>query len=264
MFQPAHPLFSSAATLLSRVFPQSPAQSAIAELVTPEDYLQSDAQQSTSQIELNRQELTRLNTYKLPKRRAQWLTGRLCAKRAVSAYCRRYLPHLSVPAENLMHIDNTSTGRPLLTGQIPAELRHLDISISHSGQYAAAVVASTLCGIDLQERSATLARVSDRFCLDEEEEILAKQRGGLDRLWHLTLLWTAKEAAKKSLSSQNMPGFLDLVLQNIDVLADAGLVLHFRRKRSTSPTPDKALRVAAMPCANYALAFCLTEEPPHA
>ena len=208
--------------------------------------------------------MTRLNTYKLPKRRAQWLTGRLCAKKAVSAYCRRYLPHLSVPAENLMHVDNASTGRPLLTGQIPAELRYLDISISHSGQYAAALVASTLCGVDLQERSATLARVSERFCLDEEEKILAKQRGDLDRLWHLTLLWAAKEAAKKALSSQNMPGFLDLVLQNSEDLADAGLVLHFSRARSTSLTPDKPLRVAAMPCANYALAFCLTEENLHA
>ena len=64
---------------------------------------------------------------------------------------------------------------------LPPELQDLDISISHSGDYAIAWPLP-LGGIDIQQSSDTLARVRDRFCRSEEENILQNQLPRLDHL----------------------------------------------------------------------------------
>lgn len=246
--------------LLSQVLPQSRAESVLLQLVQPEDYLCLLAQRSSDQIELSPQEFETLKAFKLPKRRSQWLTGRLCAKQAVVGYCRKYLPHLPEFYQTHIHIRNASTGRPELDGkQLPPALHGLDISISHSGDYAIALASSAPCGIDIQQRSETLTRVRDRFCLKEEEVILQRQLPTLDSLWQLTLLWAAKEAAKKALSCHEMPGFLQFILTDIGEIKSSAFIFYFQHDRQ-GLLPLVALRIAVTHFDDYALAICLPEE----
>lgn len=250
--------FSPISALLSQVYRHPRAEFALARLIDPDHCLGFRGQHPRVEIGLDAAECAALANFRLPKRRAQWLTGRLCAKQAVIGYCRRYLPHLPEPVENLLHIGNASTGRPELDRrELAPELSHLDISISHSGDYAIALASSGLCGVDIQQRSDALTRVRERFCLDEEEDLLQRQLCALDKLWQLNLLWAAKEAAKKALSSQRMPGFLEFILSDIKQIDEESFILHFRRKATAPHSPP--LRVAAALFENYALAMCLLE-----
>ncbi len=135
-----------------------------------------------------------LSAFTYPKRRLEWLGGRLAAKHGLS----RLL--LTEPAPACQYRDLSllpdSSGRPALhdfqpQGPTPA------VSISHSRDYAAAlVVASGDCGIDIQHKSAQLANVQERFAAAEELTVLQQ----IDDLnTRLGLLWTAKEAVKKCL-----------------------------------------------------------------
>lgn len=246
--------FPPISTLLSQVFRQSRTEFVLARLIDPDHYLGLPGQRPPGEIGLDARECAVLANFRLPKRRNQWLTGRLCAKRAVIGYCRRYLPHLPEPAENLIHIGNAATGRPELDlGGLAPELSRLDISISHSGDYAMALAASGLCGVDIQQRSEALGRVRERFCLVEEEDLLKRQLSSLDRLGRLSLLWAAKEATKKALSGRGMPGFLELILHDIKAIGGECFTLEFRRDGS------EPLRVATTLYEDYAVAICLAE-----
>jgi 4'-phosphopantetheinyl transferase EntD len=254
MLRPEKPILPAISTLLARAFPNIKAHGAITRLFDTENSLQRFAPPA-----LDEKVWSILEAFKLPKRRSQWLTGRLCAKQAITGYCRKYHPQTPEPAENTLFIRNTPNGRPELEAQhLPLELQNLDISISHSGDYAAALVADVFCGIDIQKRSETLNRVRDRFCRSEEGNILQDQLPAFDQLWQLTLLWAAKEAVKKTLSSIRMPGFLDFILTQLETI-DAGIFLiHFRRNAGTVHQPT-SVSVAVTAFDDYALALCLFE-----
>jgi 4'-phosphopantetheinyl transferase len=254
-----NPYLLQISALLAGVFPHIPANSMLARLVSPEDFdFACHRKQSRLTLtDLAETEHAVLGSFKLPKRRAQWLTGRLCAKEAIIGYCRKYLPHIQSPPGNALQIRNTSTGRPeLRKNHLPAELQQLDISISHSGDYAAALVSDSVCGIDIQERSDTLGRVRDRFCSREEGCLLDLHIPGLDHLGRLSMLWAAKEAVKKAFSSDGMPGFLDFMLTGIKVAGVAGFVMHF--SQANHPFLMRMpLQVAVTFFDDYALAVCL-------
>ncbi len=247
--------------LLTQVFPQSKAEVVLLRLISPTDYLRRLELLPPAGRALDSRELATFRNFKLAKRRAQWLTGRICAKQALIHYCRRYLPYLTPPGENQLHIGNTSAGRPKLFGEgLPPELHGLDISISHSGDCAMALASSTWGGIDIQQRSDSLLRVRDRFCRQEEEIILQRHLPSLDSLGQLNLLWAAKEAIKKARSHQKMPGFLQLHLQDIKKVADSGYIFHVRQESHLSAP----LQVGAALQGVYALAICLPAEGIHA
>ncbi len=255
-----HP-FLCISALLVQVFPQAKAEAVLRHLLSPTDYLRRLEQLPPDSRELDSRELATFRNFKLAKRRAEWLTGRICAKQALIHYCRRYLPDLTSPGENRLHIGNTPSGRPeLLSDGLPPELHGLDISISHSGDLAMAMASSTWGGIDIQRRSDSLIRVRDRFCRREEEIILQRQLPSLESLGQLSLLWSAKEAIKKARSHQKMPGFLQLYLQDIKTAADTGYIFHVRQESHLSPP----LRVAAALQGDYTLAICLPAEGIHA
>jgi len=141
---------------------------------------------------LSPDEARMLRGFAYPKRRLEWLGGRLAAKHGLS----RLLLTEPTPACRYRDLSllPDSSGRPVLhdfqtQGPIPA------VSISHSREYAAALVVATGdCGIDIQHKSAQLAKVQERFASAEE---LALMQGIDDLNTRLGLLWTAKEAVKK-------------------------------------------------------------------
>jgi 4'-phosphopantetheinyl transferase EntD len=210
---------SPAATLsllektLPVVFPYHPAALFLAAVVNPDAYLAQPSGPDT--VVLADPELAALAAYTLPKRRAQWLTGRICAKQAIIDYLRRFVPQLVLPDARSIMIDNLPSGRPRVAGPLAA-VRGIDLSISHSGGYAAALVAASACGIDIQEDSPTLERIRDRFCQPHEAKILQRHLPDLHPIPRLNLLWTAKEAARKAVGKERMPGFLELILRRCE------------------------------------------------
>lgn len=144
---------------------------------------------------LSESELSRLDSLRFPKRRADWRLGRWTAKRAMAAA-------LSLPDDNraLANIIVTAaaTGEPEVTfaGGGPA----VTISISHrDGRASCAIARGTValgCDLELVEPK------SDGFIADyftpEEQELVARTNAAARPLL-ASLLWSAKESALKAL-----------------------------------------------------------------
>lgn len=196
---------------------------------------------------LQQKEEEKLQTLHYEKRHIEWLGGRVCAKLAALRYLldgrqgspgNQSDPAAAMHASDLL-IMSRASGRPFLSHTTLTEALSLPhISISHSKGYAVAVAASNPCGIDIQAGSASLIRVKDRFCSREEEEIMSHDLKQLHDPDHLTLLWAAKEAVKKSASLERMPGFLDLALIHIETTARDGLVSWAPRTAQERPLPE--------------------------
>jgi phosphopantetheinyl transferase len=210
---------------------------------------------------LHQDEAAALSNYRLPKRRSEYLTGRICAKIAVY----NLINHTTAPPihETLsaIQIINTENGRPMVCihAQNSTPFRRMDISISHSGDYGAALSAGSPCGIDLQLRQDSLLKVKEKYCSEAEYRLLETFLSDADTLTRLALLWAAKEAAKKALSHWQMPGFLDLEVGDLKNFTHyTAFTLHVSNIK-TQLMPKKVTVIAGM-FKEYALAICLTNE----
>lgn len=132
-----------------------------------------------------------------PKRRREWLGGRIAAKAALLK-----LPdaaNFEAQARRLTILPDAQ-GRPTVSGGA----ERLFLSITHSGGYAAALAAQgRSCGIDLQKISAKILALTNFFAAEDELALLADSVGRDAAA--LTMLWTVKEAVKKSLPHEQ-PG----------------------------------------------------------
>jgi phosphopantetheinyl transferase len=167
-------------------------------------------------------ELARYDGYTFEKRRLEWLGGRLAAKQAAAT-----LRKGSRPGD--WPVENDADGRPFYhppreSDQVPA------LSISHSHTLAAALaVAGHPCGFDLQKVSDTVVRVREKFSRLSELELLHAAGIGPDReAALLTLLWAAKEALRKGLGGQPLPGFMAMRLARIEPVADRAWLFALR------------------------------------
>jgi 4'-phosphopantetheinyl transferase EntD len=208
---------------------------------------------------LHAKEKARAGAYRFSKRRSEFVTGRICAKLAVGEFlaAKHSLP---APALSTVEIGNTSTGRPFVnfiasagSGNRPQP----EISITHGGAYGAAMATDDPCGIDLQEQKDTLLRVMDKYCTAGERGTLQTSLPEMEQLARLSLLWAAKEAAKKTLSYWRMPGFLDLEL-TLPVLRPAGcFAFNFLVRQQRLPGK---ITVLTTPFFQYGLAVCILKE----
>ena len=206
---------------------------------------------------LHPREQTVLKTSTLAKRRSEYVTGRICAKKAVQAFLldsRTFDEPLPL-AE--IEIGNMINGRPhVFLPYAGAQQLQLDLSISHSGDYAAAITARCPCGIDVQMRKKTLLKVQEKYCTEVEVHLLARLLANCEPLTRLTILWAAKEAGKKALSYWRMPGFLDLQVHTLTSHRDHCAVVLKVRNKLHDQIPAHITVVAAM-FGDYALALCL-------
>lgn len=142
-----------------------------------------------------------------PKRRQQWLGGRMAAKAAVLS---------SVEPEHFraLTILPDAHGRPVISG-LAAE-RTTSLSITHSGHYAAALAThSASCGLDLQELSDRLPVLARHFATPDELRLLVNTPELGNTETGLTLLWAVKEALKKSRRSDQPGTFTGIAVQRI-------------------------------------------------
>lgn len=231
-------------------------------LITAEQYEQWRQGVSPEQQLLSTGELAQLRGYRLAKRQSEWLTGRLCAKLALQTFLDR--PGNKQPPTPLCRLEivNDPSGRPRIGGPAAANVHNIDLSISHAKEYGLALVADCCCGIDIQRAEQTLVRVQEKFCRETEINRVVRQLPQPDTLQTLNLLWTAKEAAKKAMSRQRMPGFLQLFLDDI-AAQDEGYLLTLRHEgEGASSYPP--IQVIAGCYREYTLALCLLAELPHA
>ncbi len=125
-----------------------------------------------------------------PKRRVEWLGGRLAAKHGLS---RLTAAHSSTPYRDYSLLPDAH-GRPVLDSPLPFG-DSLHVSISHSKHYAAALVTTApVCGLDIQEKTARLVAVQERITTADERALASAIP---DPPTRLALLWTVKEAVKK-------------------------------------------------------------------
>jgi len=161
---------------------------------------------------LNPAERQKFKSFNLAKRKVAWLAGRICAKNAVQAVWQRDF-RTRADWHNL-RISSDSAGRPFLETARPMRLTIPDISITHSGNQAAALASlHHLCGLDLQKINSTVIRVKSHFASPAELDLLLANRTFMSEKAALTMLWSGKEAVRKAFPCRPLPGFMDLRLQ---------------------------------------------------
>jgi phosphopantetheinyl transferase len=112
-----------------------------------------------------------------PHKRLQHLAGRLLLKTLFPAF----------PTELIAIAD---TKKPYL----PNESHHF--SISHCGNYAAAIVSTqNRVGVDIEMPTTKIERIQHKFLSSKEQDLLANT--GASYLQALTMAWSAKEAMFK-------------------------------------------------------------------
>ena len=141
---------------------------------------------------LSPREAEQADAFRFPKRRAEWLLGRLAAKRALAALLAAEEGELAE-----LEIRSHQDGFPLpFRRGVPLPVT---LSLSHRAGVALCAVrpgADALgCDVELVERRSE-AFVRDYLDADERARVEARHA---DRDWLVPLLWSAKESALKAL-----------------------------------------------------------------
>jgi 4'-phosphopantetheinyl transferase len=144
---------------------------------------------------LSASEIVCLNALHFPKRRADWLLGRWTAKCALSAY-------LDVPAhiEIFRKIDVVAAVDGAPEAFVGGKRAGVTISLSHRSGLAICAVATAGvglgCDLEIVEPRSD-AFIADYFTAEEQTRIAQASAEHRDRF--LTLLWSGKESALKTL-----------------------------------------------------------------
>jgi 4'-phosphopantetheinyl transferase EntD len=211
---------------------------------------------------LHPNEIAQLDSYRLAKRRAEFLTGRVCAKMALQQFWTIDGPGHLPPLERV-GVAGTANGRPMIQGDGLQGWPVPEISITHGGEYAAAIVAQRPCGIDLQEQKDNLLRVREKYCSPEELRVLTELFPETPPLSRLCLLWTAKEAAKKALSFVQMPGFLELELTSPATRLHRCHAVALAVQVKSNAKMPASVTVLTTAFGNYGLAICILNKEQH-
>lgn len=167
---------------------------------------------------LRPQERERFHSFRYEKRRIEWLAGRIAAKCAglqlqnndeKICWGKKQWQQLQIAAD--------ISGRPFILWSIQESNIPAHISISHSRGYAIAMAAWDKCGVDIQQVTPAVERVEVRFVSAGEKNLLAEIVSLHGSQAALTLLWSAKEAVKKTCGSADLPGFQDIRLQSLQM-----------------------------------------------
>ncbi|TWI79322.1 4'-phosphopantetheinyl transferase superfamily protein [Lacibacter cauensis] len=154
-----------------------------------------------------------------PHKRLQHLAGRYL------------LPMLfeDFPLEEILIAD---TRKPFL----PDEKYHF--SISHCGDYAAAIVSSTQrVGVDIEKASDKILRVSHKFLTEREKMLLDEQMSAQQLLQLTSLLWSTKESLFKWYGDGGVDFREHMHIENIEGSDEEGkLICSFRKHESMSLT----------------------------
>lgn len=208
-------------------------------------------EKSLEGIWLTDEERQQLNRFSLDKRRAEWLSGRVCAKQAALELLNTGNDSKILQPHDIA-VETNPAGRPHLRVNNGINgFSNIDISISHSHDMAVSIAGHGLCGVDIQFLNDTLFKVRQKYCADSEAAILEDITD--DQLQQLGRLWVCKEAVRKCLSPVQLLGFMEIRLERISLEQDCH-VLHFQLGDPFANTGSIA--VVTHIHSSYALAVC--------
>ncbi|MDX1582189.1 MAG: hypothetical protein R3338_01190 [Thermoanaerobaculia bacterium] len=143
----------------------------------------TDDEMPNPQSWMTAEELAEAEKIRNDRRRAEWMLGRVAAKRLAidRGFCAEP-QECSVPSRGI---------RPTLV--LHGRPSELNLSLSHSGEIAAAIISERLVGIDVQKRRTIPARSTKFFLRDDESDLAIDPDDVI-----LLDLWSAKEAALKA------------------------------------------------------------------
>ncbi|HEY0917176.1 MAG TPA: 4'-phosphopantetheinyl transferase superfamily protein, partial [Solimonas sp.] len=129
-----------------------------------------------------------------PRRRRQWLAGRVAAKDAVRAWLQRERGTEAVWPQEFTVV-NDEAGAPQLRANVTATLpQGLQVSLAHKGNLAVAIVGEQAVGIDLERIEPREPGFLEMAFSPGELALLA----GADADAEYTRGWVAKEVAAKA------------------------------------------------------------------
>ena len=162
---------------------------------------------------LSSKEKEQFSEYRYEKRKVEWLGGRVAAKCASlqllhktsqtswkKAHCQRLV------------IAQEPNGKPVLYFCPDNQEKRAHISISHTKGIAVAAASWRCCGVDIQLVTESLERVKSRFVAGSEEQFIDTLTEQYDSRMSLALIWSAKEAIKKTAQAEHLPGFFEICL----------------------------------------------------
>lgn len=202
---------------------------------------------------LHDKELTQLSKFSHGKRHREWLGGRICAKQGLRIYLRQHEEPRFLPGHHQCRVTSEESGRPYFSQLEVVNFTFPELSISHSKEYATAMISSSHCGIDIQYPAENLQRVKERFITEEEGHLLQSSLSHLSQLSQLALVWAGKEALKKMLSPTGIPGFHELTLHKVNSQNTPETVLYFSRSDGSKETFPVAAGIMSN---GYSLALC--------
>ncbi|MGH3417295.1 MAG: 4'-phosphopantetheinyl transferase family protein [Actinocrinis sp.] len=152
--------------------------------------LSEDARAALARRELHPQDVAHAATLWLPKRRLEWVAGRLAASRAVRAHQRRH--HGGEPGPRRIRVSQIRSGpragKPMVNAPV-------QIGLSHSGDFAVAACGPRSVGVDLERIRPLPPPLLDLLATARSRDG-APERRALDAMAP-SLRWACKEAVLK-------------------------------------------------------------------
>jgi len=150
-------------------------------------WLREQAGAARAEIEmrhLSEEEAAYAAGLRVPKRRFEWLAGRLAVKHSVCAYRQRHAGAVTRTREVRIRAVESGlrTGKPLVDGPV-------EIGLSHSADFAIAACGPRAIGVDLELSRAMAPGLAELLAVD----------GATDRLAAMStsLRWACKESVLK-------------------------------------------------------------------
>jgi phosphopantetheinyl transferase len=190
---------------------------------------------------LTRTELDEFRRFAVEKRRVEWLAGRLATR---SAYVRFSGGAGAEGSGERLSVLNDAHRAPFLSGR--PDLR---LSISHSHEYAVAVIAPFPIGIDIEKIEPRPSALIDYFFSGDEMELIRRNSLRAEETDTLiTMLWSRKEAVSKVVRRGASLNFRSLtaVSDRITVEGDDPRAIHLLSAR----------------CDDYCVALAVQEQLP--
>ncbi len=192
--------------------------------------------------------------FSYPKRRREWLGGRIAVKIAMLSQSGQSgrLPETMRLAMGRITILPDASGRPVPEAKDEL-LTSCAISISHSSRFVVGFATRTeSCGVDLQKISEKLSGLIDRFATSRELDLLAGKQINGEQATGLTMLWTTKEALKKSLLHDQPAIFSGIEAQEVTMIREK----EYRFDCAVKGHPEQ--RVMVYNFSPYILSFTMT------
>ena len=156
---------------------------------------------------LNDDEYEIFKKFKIKKRKMEWLSGRIAAKQAFTSYTASVLSTNEISKISIL---NNQARVPYIVNY-----PELHLSISHSYEYAVAVIATFNIGIDIEKIEPRPDALAHYFCSQEEQDALEK--GPMCKEELMTFFWSRKEAVSKFLQLGGKLNFKQINTVNDEV-----------------------------------------------